>query len=459
MESQEENSENEIIMGMLRNFEYEMDQEDATSELSQEHPDATMDESDDEIPEAINIQSPEMDDNGILLSLATPANAKTWNWILGGNQKVRTPFANVSAGWTIELPEDAKEMDFWKLTFPDRILSEVVKESNDYAIHVMENADSLSRRQQKFQAVSYDEFLRYLAVRIIMRIDQKPEMAMYWSKDPILGSIVVRDILSSDRFYEIQRYLHLSDTETPNESDKIFKIRKLWDLTMNNFQNLVVPNDFLSVDESLVKSRARIKFKQFIPTKRNRFGVKTFSLVDERTGFIVNSVIYEGKAMSAENQTVSAADKKQFGHGGGIVLQLCQPYLGEFRTIFADNYFNSPNLAEKLLKENTYLCGTLRSGRLNAPKPPKGMKRGDLEVRHDEQDAEIMVEFWRDKGVVKMISTGFEHALVETNNAAGAPKQKLKTIIEYNNYARGIDRADQMMGLYDTGRKTMKWYL
>jgi len=377
----------------------------------------------------------------------------------GGNQEQRLPFDDSGCGWTCDTDDTFREIDFWKLTFPREIVTYIVNESNSYALYVMGKGATLSRRQNKFKPITEDEFLRYLTIRIIMGIDQKPEMSMYWSKDPILGSIAIRDIMSSDRFFEIQRYLHLSDAENVDETDKIFKVRKTWDMVMQNFKQLIIPFDSLSVDESLVKCKGRIGIRQFIPSKRNRFGIKTYSVVDEKTGFVINSIIYEGKASSKNYEVVSPSIKKRFGHGGGIILHLCEPFLGKNRTVFADNFFTSPNLAEKLLKERTYLCGTLRAGRLNAPKPPKKMKQGDVDVHHDEEDNQIMVEFWRDKRIVKMISSGFEHGMVETQNALGTTKQKLKTIVAYNHQARGIDRGDQLIHLYDSGRKTMKWYI
>jgi len=81
------------------------------------------------------------------------------------------------------------------------------------------------------------------------------------------------------------------------------------------------PSQDLSVDESLIKYKGRLSWKQYIPSKRNRFGVKTFSVVDA-SGFVLNSKIYAGKGKED-----LVHDIKTYGFGGSIVLELCDPYL------------------------------------------------------------------------------------------------------------------------------------
>ena len=50
----------------------------------------------------------------------------------------------------------------------------------------------------------------------------------------------------------------------------------------------------------------------------------------------------------------------EYNHSESIVLQLCNPILGQGTTVYADNFYTSVPLAEKLLDEHTYYCKTLR---------------------------------------------------------------------------------------------------
>lgn len=366
------------------------------------------------------------------------------------------PFHQAGTGWTVALTETMTESDFWKTTFPPDMLAELVRESNSYADQIIGMAENRSRRQQNFKQITENEMIRYLTIRILMGIDNKPELVNYWSKDPMLRSLIIPQIMSSDRFFEIQRYLHLCNDQeesNQNEMDKLRKIRRFWDRAMLHFGSLIVPSKDLSVDESLTKFKGRLSFRQFIPSKRNRFGIKSYSLIDEATKFVVNSIIYVGKDDISERKY----SKAEFGYGGSVLLELCEPYFGKFRTVFADNFFTSPVVAAKLLLNKTYLCGTLRAGRKFTPKAPKLKKDETVIYSCEKENHDIMLEYWRDKRIVRMISTGQPHNVLETRNARGVVKRKLETICEYNKNARGTDQADMFIGYYDSSRKTMKW--
>jgi len=107
--------------------------------------------------------------------------------------------------------------------------------------------------------------------------------------------------------------------------------------------------------------KERLHFKQYIPSKRSRFEIKTFLAVDETTEFILNAILYTGSGHTLK------FDKSQFGYGGAIALELLEPYLHANRTVYMDNYFNSPVLAKTLLDYSTYCCGTLRKNRKFVP--------------------------------------------------------------------------------------------
>lgn len=75
------------------------------------------------------------------------------------------------------------EIGFWEIVFPQNLLDLLVDESNSYASKVILNAQVPSRRQRNFQEITGNEMIRYLVIRILMGIDNKPELVHYWSKD------------------------------------------------------------------------------------------------------------------------------------------------------------------------------------------------------------------------------------------------------------------------------------
>jgi len=49
----------------------------------------------------------------------------------------------------------------------------------------------------------------------------------------------------------------------------------------DNYAKFYNPSENLAVDEVIVKYRGRVIFRQYIPKKRKRFGIKIYKLCDE----------------------------------------------------------------------------------------------------------------------------------------------------------------------------------
>ncbi|ROL45244.1 Zinc finger BED domain-containing protein 1 [Anabarilius grahami] len=65
---------------------------------------------------------------------------------------------------------------------------------------------------------------------------------------------------------------------------------------MATFGQMFVPHRDLCIDESLLLWKGRLGFRQYIPSKRKRFGIKLFMLCDVLTGYIINVKVYTGSS-------------------------------------------------------------------------------------------------------------------------------------------------------------------
>ena len=83
------------------------------------------------------------------------------------------------------------------------------------------------------------------------------------------------------------------------------------------FRHTLVPYKNLCTDESLMLWKGRLSFKQYIPSKQHRYGIKLFILCDCRTGFVLDFVIY----IRSETQTKY---DKGLGIAGSVVISLMQ---------------------------------------------------------------------------------------------------------------------------------------
>ena len=87
--------------------------------------------------------------------------------------------------------------------------------------------------------------------------------------------------VARSRFYHILRFLHFTDNNrTVDSHDRLWKIRDLFEILRTNFAKFYNPFEHLVVDEVIVKFNGRVIFKQYIPKKRKRFGIKMYKLCD-----------------------------------------------------------------------------------------------------------------------------------------------------------------------------------
>ena len=71
-----------------------------------------------------------------------------------------------------------------------------------------------------------------------------------------------------------------------------------------------------------------------------------------------------------------------------------------------------------------------------------------------------MVQVWKDKRLVGMISTIHEATLVNTGRKDRKTNMEIKkpyAIVQYNIFMKGIDWADQYLSCYSVLRKTVNW--
>lgn len=94
-------------------------------------------------------------------------------------------------------------------------------------------------------------------------------------------------------------------------------------------------------------------FRQYIKNKRHKYGIKLYELCTS-DGYILNILAYTRKG------TIVNPEK---GHTYEVVMRLMQEYLNKGHALFLDNFYNSVQLAGKLMENQTNMCGTLQEKR------------------------------------------------------------------------------------------------
>lgn len=257
--------------------------------------------------------------------------------------------------------------------------------------------------------------------------------------------------MSRNRFELLLSNIHFANNETIEESSRLGKVLPLLNILTDNYQKVFSPGEDIVVDETMVPWRGRLIFRQYIPTKSHKYGIKLFKLCSTE-GYTWSAKIYSGRDTSG---------KKQVGIAENVCIELADKLLNEGRTLFVDNFYTSYELAVKFLKFKTHVVGTLRYNKKYIPRFVMSypLKRGEMIARED--DNGIVVLKWRDVRDIRMLST--KHAPImasssDSSHRGRPPKQKPLAILAYNYGKTGIDRSDQMVSYATTIRKRIKWY-
>lgn len=235
-------------------------------------------------------------------------------------------------------------------------------ETNRYAEDYLKNEIVTPKSRVKcWKPTNIEELYIFLATCMLITRSKKLEINEYWSTDPLLVSPIFNKIMSRDRFLLLARMLHFCNNENQISGDRLFKLDVVLEEIRDYFKAGLVPFQNLVIDESLVLWKGRLSFKQFIKTKRHRFGIKLFVLCDVETDYILDFIIYTG----AETNLLPC--DKNIGISGTVVMTLMEPYLKKGHNLYTDNWYTTPILCEHLFVKKTTLTGTVRKNRRGMP--------------------------------------------------------------------------------------------
>ncbi|KAJ8369468.1 hypothetical protein SKAU_G00094960 [Synaphobranchus kaupii] len=149
----------------------------------------------------------------------------------------------------------------------------------------------------------------------------------------------------------------------------------------------------------MVSFRGCVFFRQYIPTKRHRFGMKNFVLTDTSTNYTYLWDVYTGGAFLFD---------REVGIGHSVVEKLMGKagLLGKGHVVYTDNFYTSAALFMPLYASNTGACGTVRANRRGMPTQLRDMKMkpGDTPIFFT--NPPLLTASFRDAGTVTVLCTG-----------------------------------------------------
>ncbi|KAL4104076.1 hypothetical protein QTP88_019389 [Uroleucon formosanum] len=371
----------------------------------------------------------------------------TWNTVSGNYQKHFNFIGNY--GPLVILDEVSEPIDFFKLFLTDEIIQLMVIETNRNAQQLL-SSQKISRRSRfsSWEPVTKDDIEHFLGLLLWMGLVKMPSLSDYWNRAERYQNNVASKTMSRNKFELILRFWHFENNNSADKTDRLYKIRKLLNMANDRFKNVHQPGEIIAVDESMIPYRGRLQFRQYIPNKTHKYGVKFFKACGSN-GYTYKIIIYEGK-QSIKGESLTET----------IVSDLCENYLNEGRTIVTDNFYTSVPLAEKMLSKNTHLVGTLRKNRRFLPKTVIGKKIKKGEIFGLENNSGIVISKFKDKRDIYLLSTrhllGTSITEKKTRNHEDIIKPDV--ILFYNAGKAGIDLSDQLASYCTPMRKSIRWY-
>ena len=336
------------------------------------------------------------------------------------------------------------------ILFFRQVFQIILTETNRYFHQYMSSRATGSTSTQP-PDITIEEIYKFFGLMIQMGNDPRHILKDYWSREEQYCIPFYSNVMARDRFFHILRFLHFENNDDPPnhddpDYDRLWKMRKIFDTLNNKFCELYYPTERLAVDEVIVLYKGRVVFRQYIPKKHKRFGIKIYKLCDS-LGYTYDMSVYLGKQRQHATAQITATH--------GTVLQVVRRVEGLGHKIFMDNYFTSPALFDDLFQRKINACGTVRHDRRGMPRDigPKSlkMKRGDIATR---VRGTLRAVRWKDRRDVYVLTN--MHAPPVEGNFTDESGQAIRphVVEDYNAHMGFVDKSDRMVNSYGTARRT-----
>lgn len=372
-------------------------------------------------------------------------------------QNVRTRAENIITqmpGVTQRAKSATSEVDCWNLFFSNDMLQTILAYTNSRIARRIASCQDLSKHtyMKECSMIEFKAFIGLLYIAGLIRSGRQ-NLSDLWASDGT-GVEIFRLVMSEQRFHFIQSCLCFDDDATRDQRkflDNLAPIRDLFEIFVENCKTAYIPSDCLTIDEMLIAFRGRCRFRQYIPSKPAKYGIKIIALVDAENYYILNLEIYAGKQPTGP----FAASNKPYD----VVNRIVQPISKSNRNLTFDNWFTSYELVQNLLKEHKLTSvGTLRKNKRQIP--PEFTKTRNVELlssRFGFQKDVTLVSHIPKKNKIVLLMSSLHHD-DKIDDSTGA-KRKPEINTYYNKTKCGVDVADELCATYDVSRNSKRWPL
>ena len=160
----------------------------------------------------------------------------------------------------------------------------------------------------------------------------------------------------------------------------------------------------------MIAYKGRLSFKQYLPAKPTKFGIKVWERAHPQTGYVHEFQVYVGKPDGQRGRVTEE------GLGSRVIKDLTRNIVNKNHHLYMDNFFSNPKLFEDLRQDGVFCCGTVRANRKGMPEPlkkPSYLKnQGDMTIM--QKDTLVCVA-WKDKKIVHILFNNTDPPVIQCN--------------------------------------------
>lgn len=440
----------EILRKMLEDVFSDNEVADDETDSDEESVHDQMEVDEEEYGDSSDVDLSEtLDEEGVPYFIGKDRKTKWRKDIFPKNVRTRSVNLLTKLPGVIGAARSAKtELESWKCFICDDILEILVRYTNKYIISIQ----SKFNRERDAKTTDLIEMKAFIGLLYFAGLykSNRQNLDDLWSSDG-MGVELFRLVMSERRFRFLIRCLRFDDRETRLERksvDKLAAVREIFSIFVRNCQTNYSLGTNVTIDEKLEAFRGRCQFRQYIPSKPNKYGIKIFAMVDAKLLYTSNLEIYAGQQPEGpfrkSNRPVD------------IVMRLTEMIYNTGRNITADNWFTSLELLQKLKEKKLSYVGTIRK---NKPELPlcfvstKNRPQNSSMFGFSESGTIVSYIPKKGKNVVLLSSMHYDDVI----DVATGDQAKPEIITFYNGTKSGVDLVDEMSATYNCARNTRRW--
>lgn len=370
------------------------------------------------------------------------------------NTRVRTRAENIISHLpgVKRIARDSKNpLDCWSLFIDNQMILDIAKYTS---IKINQKATNYKDKYyyKETNEVEIKAVFGLLYLAGMFRANHR-NLEDFWRIDGT-GMDIFAATMSAKRFMFLLTCLRFDNIENRAERqavDKLAPIRAVFDKFVNNCQQAYSPSEYLTLDEKLESFRGRCSFRQYIPNKPAKYGIKIQALVDSKTFYTLNMEVYTGKQPDGPFQ-LSNSPKD-------IALRMIEPISRSHRNVTFDNWYTSFELIQELFEKHKLTSvGTLRKNKRQIP--PQLLltrNRSEQSSLFGFQKNITIVSYIPKKGKNVLLLSSLHH---DNSIDKDTGDKKLPEIISfYNSTKGGVDVTDELSASYNVARNSRRWPL